>query len=536
MKSKSGQKRAIALAILLLFAAGGIYGCYSRDSLPEKIPVFGQKGKADPLSETELRKFASSVRRVDGEAEAHYQLALHFQENNRHKLAIDELRLVLQRNPSHAKAYNALGVSYDNLGDHEAAIESYQIALKIDSKLDYVHNNLGYSYLLNGQTVEAVGAFQQAIAIKATEKRYRNNLGLAYTKQERYDLALEQFRALDSLAGAEKTFAKVMRDLGKGDQTGSVLAAVKPATEAQANVSEPARELPDLAQAADTPSASDPIARFQALTDSMGKAPTTYPAAPSGSLTHKEGSPSPAVVQAFLEEKPEAPAAVVQIPAPPASIESPYEIKVAAAAPSEPASPVAQEAMDHYPIAAVALADSTPRVKQPVTPMRSPYINAVQKELRAIAPPQVMLAEPVQSESPEIREERILVAASSTRAAGWQNAPEPKATAERGLVEVEVANGNGVKGSAGKVADHLRRCGFSVVRVMDAQSHDHFSTKVFYYGNLIEVRRILDALPEIAGDAELYEMESLGNHIRLIVGKDLPERNKILSWARSAKK
>jgi len=71
---------------------------------------------------------------------------------------------------------------------------------------------------------------------------------------------------------------------------------------------------------------------------------------------------------------------------------------------------------------------------------------------------------------------------------------------------------------------------------MDAQSQDHFNTKVFYYGNLKEVRRLLDAIPEIVADAELYEMESLGNHIRLLVGKDLPERNRLLSWAKSAKK
>jgi tetratricopeptide (TPR) repeat protein len=531
MGNKSTINRAIGLVSALILLSGLIYGCYSREAVPEKKIIYGQDIKPNPLSEEELRKFAGTIRPVDGEAEAHYQLALHFQQKNRHKLAIDELRLVLQRSPAHAKAYNALGVSYDNLGDHEAAIESYQIALKLDSKLDYVYNNLGYSYLLNGQTAEAVGAFQQAISIKATEKRYRNNLGLAYTKQERYDLAFEQFRALDTSAGAEKTFAKVMSDLGKSDQTGNVLAAIKPAAEAQANVSEPAHEMPDLAQASDTLPANDPIARFQALAGSMGKSSSTAPPAAFESPPHKEGSPSPTVAQALLDEKPKAPAAVVQIPAPPASLESPYEIKVAAAAPPEPAPPVAQEAVNQYPIAAVALADSTPRVKQPATPMRSPYVNAVQKEMRAIEPPQVMLAQPVESESAEIREERILMAASSTRAAGWQNAPEPKATAERGIVEIEVANGNGVKGSAGKVAEHLRRNGFKVVRVLDAQSHDHFSTKVFYYGgNLKEAQRLLKAIPEIASDAELYELESMGSHIRLLIGKDLIERNKTLTW------
>ena len=529
MKTESDLKQAVIWIIALVLVAGIFHGCYSRDTSVEQR-LYPGSAAPDPLSEAELRKFAGTVRRVDGDAEAHYQLALHFQQNNRHKLAIDELRLVLQRNPSHVKAYNALGVSYDNLGDHEAAIESYRIALKIDPRLDYVYNNLGYSCLLNGQTAEAVGAFQKAIAINAKEKRYRNNLGLAFAKQARYDLALEQFRALDSIGGAEKTFARVMRDLGKADQIEIVLAAVKTTAEAQAKVAEPAKEMPDLAQADDAPPANDPVARFQALTGSMGMAPGTARAESSDAPPQEGASPSPAAAPALAEETPAAPAAVVQIPAPPLPSESPYEIKVAAAASPDPAPSALPETVPHYPIGAVALADSSPREKPPATRMRSPHINPVLKEMRAIAPPQVMLAQAEQLESAEMREERILMAASSTRAAGWQNAPEPRATAEKGLVEVEVANGNGVKGSAGKVAAHLRRSGFNVVRVMDANSHDHFSTKVFYYGNLAEVRRMLSAIPEIARDAELYEMESMGNHIRLLVGKDLTDRNRSLAW------
>jgi Tfp pilus assembly protein PilF len=531
MRVKSNISGIVLMMAGLVILSGLIYGCYSREAVPEKKNIYGQDIKPDPLSEEELRKFAGTIRPVDGEAEAHYQLALHFQQNNRHKLAIDELRLVLQRNPTHAKAYNALGVSYDNLGDHEAAIESYRIALKIDPKLDYVYNNLGYSYLLNGQAVEAASAFQMAIAINAKEKRYRNNLGLAYTKQESYELALEQFRALDSSAGAERTFAKVMRDLGKAGQTEKVLAAIKSSAEVQASIAEPAREMPDLSQKADDIPANDPIARFQALTGSMGKAPRTELPGASDTPPQKEGQPLPASAQASIEERPAGPAAIVQIAPPPSSVESPYEIKMAAAVPPDTESPAGQGLVEHYPVAAVALADSRPSVKQPATRMRSPYTNPVQKEMRAIEPPQVMLAQPVESESAEIREERILMAASSTRAAGWQNAPEPKATAEGGLVEIEVANGNGVKGSAGKVAEHLRRKGFKVVRVVDAQSHDHFSTKVFYYGgNLKEAQRLIKAIPEIASDAELYELESMGSHIRLLIGKDLIERNKTLTW------
>ena len=203
MRVKSNISGIVLMMAGLVVLSGLIYGCYSREVVPENKNIYGQDIKPNPLSQEELRKFAGSIRMVDGEAEAHYRLALHFQEKYRHKLAIDELKQALQRNPAHFKAYNALGVSFDNLGEHDAAIDSYKRALQIDPKLDYVYNNLGYAYLLKGDPQNAADAFQQAIALNAKEKRYRNNLGLVYVKQDKFELAFEQFRALDTDANAE---------------------------------------------------------------------------------------------------------------------------------------------------------------------------------------------------------------------------------------------------------------------------------------------------------------------------------------------
>ena len=88
-------------------------------------------------------------------------------------------------------------------------------------------------------------------------------------------------------------------------------------------------------------------------------------------------------------------------------------------------------------------------------------------------------------------------------------------------------------GCCGKWVEHLRRNGFEVVRVMDAQSHDHLSTKIFYFGNMEEVRRILSVLPEVLTDAELFQDERMGTHIRIIIGKDLIEKNRNLTWNKS---
>jgi tetratricopeptide (TPR) repeat protein len=314
--------------------------------------------------------------------------------------------------------------------------------LQIDPKLDYVYNNLGYSYLLKGDPQKAAKAFQQAIALNEKEKRYRNNLGLVYVKQDKFELAFEQFSALDSEANAKKTLAKVMKDLGKGAATENVLLAVKSVhrKEDVAKPVTPTSKLPELsAKTPETTPGQDPVAHFRSVKNGINTL---------RDLEIYSDAQDPAI-------------------------------------------------SDQSDAAARASADD-------------------QDELVA--------------EVKEEHEERILVAAFSVKAGGWQNAPEPKRTAEMGIVEVEVTNGNGMKGSAGKVAEHLRRNGFKVVRVLDAQSHDHFSTKVFYGGNLKEAQRLLKAIPEIASGAELYELESMGGHIRLLIGKDLIERNKILSW------
>jgi Tfp pilus assembly protein PilF len=44
-------------------------------------------------------KFSSQVRPARGNAEAHYQLACHYQDRNRHREALDEFRKVIAINP-----------------------------------------------------------------------------------------------------------------------------------------------------------------------------------------------------------------------------------------------------------------------------------------------------------------------------------------------------------------------------------------------------------------------------------------------------
>jgi tetratricopeptide (TPR) repeat protein len=548
MGKKSKTKSAIILISALVLFSGFIYGCYSKEAVPAEQTIYGQDNRPSPLSEEELRKFAASIRKVDGEAEAHYQLALYFQEKYRHKLAIDELKQVLLRSPGHAKAYNALGVSFDNLGDHDAAIDYYKLAINIDSKLDYAHNNLGYSYLLKGDMQKAAEAFQQAIALNGQEKRYRNNLGLVYAKQNKFEAAYEQFKALDTEANAEKMLVNVMKNLGKDAAAEKVLLAIRsaPKKEDVAQTVTPDSKLPELtAEAQEAVAGNDPVARFRSVNNSLSalRDPETDSDAQASAISDQSDAAketrtgfSDEFVAEAIENSSKGP--VITVPQPLTNEKSPYEIKIASTSatdsPQEAATGETEETK-YYHVSSVSFSEDVKEAKKTPDPGRSIDYQAkgVARELREIRPLKVELATRIDLEE---HEERILVAASAVKSGGWQNAPEPRQAAEKGIVEVEVANGNGVKGSAGKVAEHLRRNGFKVVRVMDAHSQDHFSTKVFYYGgNLKEAKLLIKAIPEISSDAELYELESMGEHVRLLIGKDLIERNNTLTWNKPRK-
>lgn len=200
-------------AVIFMSAAIFLTGCYSKDNLVHRDPH--QEKAGDITSNENVNKFLSSVRKVNGEAESKYQMARYFQKQNKHKIAIEELKEVILIDPFFPKAYNALGVSYDQLREFKNAIHSYKIAIKLDPNLDYAYNNLGFSFLLSGDYDRAIDAFRKAITLDQQNKRFRNNLGLAYAKKGAYELALEQFRLAGDEASANDKLAQILFKEGK---------------------------------------------------------------------------------------------------------------------------------------------------------------------------------------------------------------------------------------------------------------------------------------------------------------------------------
>jgi Flp pilus assembly protein TadD len=191
MRSIPRSQKLFFVFIAMIFI---LTGCYSKENFDSRNSVRHESEFAGNISDQNVNEFLSSVKKVDGNVEAKYQMARYFQKRNRYKIALQELKEIIRMDPTFVKAYNAMGISYEASGDFKRAIQSYEHALKINPNLDYVHNNIGFAYLIKKNYDLAIDAFQKAIVLNNHNKRFRNNLGFAYAKSGQFDRALEQFR------------------------------------------------------------------------------------------------------------------------------------------------------------------------------------------------------------------------------------------------------------------------------------------------------------------------------------------------------
>jgi len=130
-----------------------------------------------------------------GNAEAHYQLACHYQDRGRHGEALEELQKVVAINPQDIRAYNGIGISCDALKDFPRAFLAYEKALKLNPRAGYVYNNLGYSYVLQKRYHEAALTFQKAVEHSndmAIKNKIARNLNMAQALSENPQVATDE--------------------------------------------------------------------------------------------------------------------------------------------------------------------------------------------------------------------------------------------------------------------------------------------------------------------------------------------------------
>ena len=166
------------------------------------------------IPQSDLMQFATTLRPHTQEPETLYQQARHFQNINKHQLALAALEETILADPKSTRAYNAMGVSYDCLQDFRRAVLAYKHALALDPNFADGYNNLGYSYFLQGKLDDALKAFKEAINRQPRNSKYRNNLALAYAKKGDYDRAFAEFRVAGNEARAHYNIAQVYYQTG----------------------------------------------------------------------------------------------------------------------------------------------------------------------------------------------------------------------------------------------------------------------------------------------------------------------------------
>jgi hypothetical protein len=531
-------------------------------------------------------------------------MALHFQRNRRHKLAIEELKNSLQQDPSMAKAYNAMGISFDKLRKNNQAIHCYQLALKIDSNLDYVHNNLGYSYLHIGNLDAAIESFQRAIQLNDKKKRYRNNLILAYVINNRYDLAIDQMRGLEGGSQAGETVAKLAHRLGKKDFEKQIVSALQRMGSEKALVAE-AKSVP-----------STPAVNWKKINEQESESGSIKPVVIRRKIENKDSFVTPTVerkniyahkhIRVMWEDSVDTPQ--VQSDAAPGNsageiqhvkdrvvtrkqtirnddspqkrhkefdnyIEEPLHLSAFESVtepPIEKPQSVSRGLKDSDATTSIKTIDKEtaqslqPRVKPKVIDFTDVSIPAGKEPentmpvqsaggleivgliddrastTQTISPVYVTAALNLKKTegiglskivaSPSRMDKKIKKTVAST---------EVIKTEQRGqdIVELEIANGNGVNGMAGRLQYFLKERGFKVVNITNSKTFDHITTKILYYnGYRKDVDRLIQEIAFRPDERSIIELKNSGRRIKIILGKDIMKLNQVLATAKFTRK
>jgi Flp pilus assembly protein TadD len=480
-KYRSCKSISIVLAVFFLLA-----GCNPWENLDGRNPDRDYQSYPGNVSDQDLNQFLSSVKKVDGALEAKYRMARHFQKKSKHKVALIELKEIIQIDPTFVKAYNAIGFSYDCLGDYNKAIRFYKLALKIDPNLDYVHNNLGFAHMLNGDYDSAIEAFHKAVALDEKNKRFRNNLGFAYAKKGQYERAIEHF----GMTGDEySVYYKLGQILYREGNYEMAFRYNEKAHHAKAS-----------AKIMSSVSSSD---------KANGSTGTLH-------VDEKDGRIESSGVVSDDARK---------------------SLKRDEMAPAAARSGLSTSVNENQ-----VSGDENARTK-PVIIRKFIKKNsglAEQKDQEGVRKGKLYIygttidALPTQHSDSSNKQ-----AALKTKSDDLMNPAKNERTQRNTAiikVEIEFSNGNGVNGMASRLGRYLSEKGFKVTQLSNANSFSHEKTKIFYYnGHLHDVYRLLQEVPHHIDIKNIIELKQKGNRLKILIGKDMIPYESVISSAESVK-
>jgi len=131
-------------------------------------------------------------------AEAHYNLGVALGQQGKTEEAIAHLEEAVRIKPDYVMAHNNLGFYLARRGKTAEALSHYSEALRIKPDLLEAHNNMGDVFFAQGKIQEAIFHYTQALQINPLLPEAHFSLGLAYLSLGNRELALEEFRILET--------------------------------------------------------------------------------------------------------------------------------------------------------------------------------------------------------------------------------------------------------------------------------------------------------------------------------------------------
>lgn len=469
-----------------------------------------------------------AVQRVthgQNDPQAFYQLGRYYHGQTRYELALEAYRQAVALQPQYVEALTGMGVTHAMLGQYDDALRVLKAAASIDPGSVTAQNNLGYIYWLLNERDQALQAYRAALKLDPTNARARDNLRLAM-KDAVNDpapvAAISQPAAAREVPAAGSATARLHEI---GPQVYELRAPV-PGIEASNEQSAAARLSPVPVAAVKEHAGAEPGLAMNEVS------PQVYEL----SMTVQKAE----LIASMPEDNPTVPAekAVVQQerarPVSPATADSAAYLEVMNGnGVKGMANKVSRYLAERgFPSAGTG---NQPQFNEARTRIEYRSGHAAQaRRLGELLPGQAALSEVAAlGGQAKIR----LVLGNDIRQAppAWVfpgkstppiagSAGNPRVANDLPLV---VANGNGVKGIARKVADYLSGRGYRTTGVYDLRPFNKAVTRIEYRkGYASQAIKLGDQLP---GKVAFVESVGLHSDVRLVLGHDI-KRN-MAAWS-----
>lgn len=457
--------------------------------------------------------------------QAFYQLGRYYHGQTRYELALEAYRQAVSLQPQYVEALTGMGVVHAMLGQYDDALRVLKAAASIDPASVTAHNNLGYIYWLLNEREEALAAYRQALKLDPLNARARDNLRLAM-----------------------KDAVKAPAVASTQPETAPNVAAAVPLAPALQHVAPQVYELH-----APVPAAIEPGGE-QSVAVRSSPAPVVVASEQVGldsRLALNEVAPQVYELRMSAQKA----NSVAELPerASAAATDRLVEVKVAGAAlPAASDSDAYLKVMNGNGVRGLANsvtrylaakgystlgAGNQPQFNEARTRIEYQPGHAGQaRRLGTLLPGQAVLSE-VASLGGEVKVKMRLVLGNDIRHVppAWVSSgtPSPTVTGSSGApskandLPLVVANGNGVKGMARKVAEYLSGRGYHTTSVYDMRPFNKAVTRIEYRkGYASQAIKLGDQLP---GKVAYVESAGLRTDMRLVLGHDL--KHNMAAWS-----